>query len=550
MPAHRSRSAATFAFAIAVSCALMAAPAPAAAQDHHHHHGHAGDEVGVVAFDVRCAPGVRDDFDHAVALMHHMMYQQARQAFEAIAEADASCAMAHWGIATALFQPLWPGRPDADVRQAGWEAIEWARELGPATERERALVEATAAFWRDPASEEWWPRVRRWHAALAEAHRQQPDDKETAAFYALSLMAMGQAEGDVPAHYARAADLLREIHEREPLHPGAIHYTIHADDISGREAESLDIVRLYDRIAPHVPHALHMPSHIFVRLGDWPGTIDWNRRSADAALDFPANDRLSLHYPHALDYLLYAHLQKGDDARSRQVLDEALTRDERYEENFVSAFHLAVMPARFAVERRDWHAAAALEPRSPAYLAWDRYWWPEALSWFARGLGAVHTGDLDTARQAERRMIALRDRARDADETGFATYIEVDRLILNGWIAHATGEADAEARLREAARLEGTVEKHVVTPGALLPPNEALGDLLMAQDRPGDALASYERSLEIWPNRYNSLLGAARAARAADDPARARVHYAALLEVVGASGSERDGVREARDFGR
>jgi tetratricopeptide (TPR) repeat protein len=544
--------AATLASGLAALAALLALPTATEAQHpaqhpaHHHDHG----DVGVVEFQVACDDAVRADFDHAVAMLHHMMYYEAGEEFARIAELDPACGMAHWGMAVAGFQPLWPGRPSAEERRAGWAAVQRARELGVRTERERALLDAAEAFYRDPDDDAWWPRIHRWRESLEQAHRRLPDDIEVGAFYALALMSAGQAGEDQVGHHARAAEVLEEVYAQQPLHPGAIHYTIHADDIAGREGQSLDVVRSYDRIAPDVPHALHMPSHIFVRLGEWPDVIDWNRRSADAALRYPTAGRLSIHFPHALDYLLYAHLQRGDDAAARAVLDELKSQDLEYVENFVSAFHLAVMPARWAVERRAWDEAAALQPRTPDYLDWDRYGWPEALAWFARGLGAARTGDLAVAREAEARMVTLRDRARAADEANFATYIEVDRLILDGWLAHAAGDADrAIARMHDAARLEQTVQKHIVTPGALLPPNEALGDLLLELDRPADALQAYQRSLEIWPNRYHSLLGAARAAQAAGDTATARAHYTRLREVTEGATSSRPGVLEARQAG-
>lgn len=520
-------------------------PAGAAGQETGHEHG----EIGVVDFPASCDPVVQDDLDQAVALLHHMMYQQSRQAFEQIAEQHPECGMAHWGIAMTLFQPLWPARPSEDARQRGWEAVQRTKQDESLTDREQALVSAAGAFFQDPGKDEWWPRIRRWSGAMEEAYRQRPEDTETAAFYALSQLAVGQVADDRPAHNARAAEILAEIHEEVPRHPGASHYTIHANDIAGRAGESSAIVEGYDEIAPSVPHALHMPSHIYVRLGDWPEVIQWNRRSADAALDFPVGDRISLHHAHALDYLLYAYLQRGEDERARAVLDELLSQERRYQEAFVSAYHLAVMPARYPVERRAWEEAAALQPRTPDYLAWDGYLWPEALSWFARGLGAVHTGDPATARQAERRMAELRDRARAAEEEAFATYIEVDRLILSGRVAQAEGDArSAVVRMREAAELEQTVEKNPVAPGALLPPNEALGDLLLEQERPREALRAYETSLEIWPNRYNSLLGAARAARASNEVEKAHEYYGQLLEVTEGAATSRPGVREARDF--
>lgn len=525
--------------ALALLVAALAVAVPVEAQ-----HGSTSN-LGSVDFGVTCEPAVRDSFDRAVALLHHMMYQEARSAFEKIAEREPGCAMAHWGIAATLFQPLWPARPDLEERRRGWKAIQRAQELGPGTERERALVAATAAFFEDPEADEWWPRIERWSDALETAYRQRPDDTEIGAFYGLSILAAGQTSDDQLAHNARAAEVLTDIHERARRHPGAIHYTIHADDASGRAEEHLEVVEAYSGIAPDVPHSLHMPSHIYVRLGDWQEVIEWNERSAEAALERSTDERVSLHHVHALDYLLYAHLQRGDDASAAAVLRDRLVDDRPYQEDFVSAYHLAVMPARYAVERRAWAEAAAIEPGEPDYLGWSEYEWPLALSWFARGLGAVHSGDLATAREAEARMQELRRQARDRGEETFATRIEIDRLILAGWIAHAGGEAGAVERMREAGALEETVEKDPVSPGSLVPPREALGDLLMELDRPDDALVAYESSLDVWPHRYRSLLGAARAAREAGRDGPARDHYSRLLDLVEGTGSDRPGVAEA-----
>lgn len=505
-------------------------------------------ELGEVTFQVTCDEEVRQDFDRALALVHHMMYGEAQGAFQEISEADPTCAMAHWGIAKTLFQPMWPSRPGPSERERGWEHVQTARELGPGNEREAALLAAVEAFFQDPEVDEYWPRIERWASAMDEAYQAHPEDDEVAAFHGLAVMARGQTTDDPVGHNAQAAELLAEVLERAPLHPGAIHYTIHADDVSGRASENLEVVDRYSEIAPHTPHALHMPSHIHVRLGNWPEVIEWNRESAQAALLHPAGDAVSFHYIHALDYELYGHLQRGNDDRAQQVLDEALSTGP-YQEDFNSAFHLAIMPARFAVERRAWDEAAELEPGEPDYLEWDRYFWPEALSWYARGLGAVHTGDLEEAQRAESRMIELRDAASEAGEAAFSTYIEVDRLILSGWISQAQDDSDrALALIREAAELEQTVQKHPITPGALLPPYEAQGDLLAELDRPAEALAAYEAGLEVWPKRYHSLFGAARAARAAGESERAREHYATLMDVADESAGNRAGVEEAREF--
>lgn len=522
---------------------LLSSPAPIRGQ---HAEPSLEGDIGTVDFQVSCDASVRDDFDRAVALLHHMMYERSRAEFEAIAGRDPACAMAHWGIAMTLFHPLWHSPPDDDLRR-GWTAVSKAEELQPATERERALLTATAVVFADPDAGGWWPRLSRWAAEMEKAHRAYPRDVEIAAFYALSRLGAAQVAEDRMAHHAEAAKVLLRIHERVPTHPGATHYTIHANDVSGRADQSLDIVRAYDEIAPTVPHALHMPTHIFVRLGAWPDVIEWNRKSAAAALRFPAGDRVSLHYPHAMDYLLYAHLQRGEDGNARAVLDETLAR-EKYEDDFASAFHLAAMPARHAIERRAWKEAAAIAPRTPGYVPWDRYPWAEALSWFGRGLGAARVGDAATAREAEARMAELRDRATEAGEQAFASYIEIDRLILSSALRQADGDLEGAAgELREAAELERTVQKHPVTPGAILPPYEALGDLLMASGKPEAALQAYESSLETWPARYSSLLGAARASRDAGMSDKAREYYSQLLTVVGDAETDRSGVREAKE---
>ena len=503
-----------------------------------------GSELGYVSFEVTGDEAVREDFDRALGFLHHMMYMQARSVFEDIAERDPDCAMAYWGIATSLFQPLWPGRPSQDDLKRGWEAINEARERVK-SDREEKLIEATAAFFREPETADFWTRIARWAEGMEAAFEAHPDCVDTAALYGLSRVTLAQVVQNRDPLLDDAETVLREIYEQHPTHPGAIHYSIHATDVDGRADNALDMVEAYGEIAPDVPHALHMPSHIYVRLGNWPEVISWNEHSAETALRYPAGDRISIHWIHALDYKLYGYLQRGEDEQARDVVDKAFSTDQRHQEDFVTAFHKAIMPARMAVERRKWEDAAGLEPRRPDYLPWDNYEWPEAITWFARGMGGLHTDDLDLAREAEARIIALRDEARAAGEDQFATYIEVDRLILSGWLAWKDGDADeAVALVREAAELEPTVEKHPVTPGALLPPNEALGDLLMELDRPEEALEAYKASNAIWPERYNTLLGAAQAAEAAGDEQTAQAYYERLL--ANAEDSDRGVLREAR----
>ncbi len=503
--------------------------------------------VGAVQFDVSCSAEVSDEFDRAIALLHHMQYEESRAAFNRITGADPECGMAHWGIAVTLFQPLWPSRPGPEALRRGWDEVGKARELGTRTDREADLVTAAEAFFREPESAEWWTRIRRWSDAMTQAYAAHPDDTETAALYALSQLAVGQVAPDRMAYHDRAAEVLLSIYDREPTHPGAIHYTIHANDVDTRAHESLDVIRSYGDIAPDVPHALHMPTHIFVRLGEWPEVVMWNRRSAAAALRHPAGDAISHHYPHALDYLVYAYLQRGEDEQARAIVEELLARQGPFQGTFLSAFHLAAVPARYTVERRAWDEARVVTPRMPASMTWQRFWWAESLSWFARGLGAVHTGDTDEADRAERRMIALRDAARAADEETFAEFIDIDRLVLAAWRARVAGQSERALNLaREAVQLEATTQKHPITPGALYPSQEALGDLLQDLGRPQEALTAYEDSLATWPGRFNSLAGAARAARAAGLDDKARDNYRALLEISSGADSKRPVLAEAR----
>ncbi|SCZ55358.1 tetratricopeptide repeat protein [Thiohalomonas denitrificans] len=471
--------------------------------------------IGEVDFETACDESVQPDFNHALGLMHHMMYQEARERFEAIIEADPACAMAYWGAATTLFQPLWATRPTDEEVQSGWRLIEQARTRAD-SRREALLIEASGAFFREPGTAEFPTRLRRWVEAMKDPYEAYPDDPDIASLYALSRLTLAQRVDDSDPLFDEAETILRQIHEQHPRHPGAIHYTIHVTDADGRAENALDIVEAYRKIAPEVPHAMHMPSHIYVRLGEWPKVIEWNRESADAALDRPVNGAVSLHYIHAADYLVYAHLQRGNWDRAEAVVEEALAKGP-YQRNFITAFHAASMPARLAVERRNWEKAVNLKPRSLDYLPWDESPWAEGQTWYARGLGAVHTGDLELAREAEARLRDLRENARAAGDDDIATYIEIDRLVLDGRIAHAQGDGQEALTLtRSAAELETTVEKHPVSPGALLPPYEALGDLFMELDRPAEALEAYREAEDVWPGRYHTRMGAARAAEAVD----------------------------------
>lgn len=511
---------------------------------------HAGHTVGKVDFPVSCTEPARAEFNRAAALLHHMTYSQAQEAFRRVAAIDPQCAMAHWGIAMTLFQPLWPTRPGPGELERGWKAVQTAKSLKPPTERERLFVAAAEAFFLEPASPDYWLRIRRWEKAMEAVYIAFPDDPDAAAFYAVAHLATAPSDTISRSHADRAAEILVRVYKKYPDHPGAMHYLVHANDAPGRERELLDITRKYESIAPRNPHALHMPTHIYTRLGDWDAVISGNLRAAEAALEYPAGDRQQYvwdEFAHAIEYMVYAHLQKGADDKAAAQWNR-LSTTARLQPSFKTAFHRSSIQARYALERRAWDETAAIVPREPADLDWDRFTWPEAISWFARGMGAAHLGKIPEAKNAGTRLALLEEKTRKAGENLFARNIQVLRLELEAWIAHTQRQEESAADLmRKAAEVETSTPKHAVTPGPTLPAYELLGDLLMEQKHPAEALAAYKRSLELYPNRFNTVLGSARAARALGDEASARAFYHRLLQLA-AGGTRQTALKEAQNY--
>lgn len=511
---------------------------------------HSGRALGKVDFPITCSAEAQGEFNRAVALLHHMTYPQAREAFERVATTDRRCAMAHWGIAMTLFQPLWPTRPGPAALRRGWEEVQKAKALQPPIKRERLFVSMAEAFFVDPASPDYWKRIQRWEQGAEELYLSFPDDPEAACFYALAQLATTPSDSISRLQSDRAAQILLRVYERNPDHPGVMHYLVHANDVPGRERELLDITRKYEAVAPRNPHALHMPTHIYTRLGDWNAVIRGNLLAAEAALEHPAGEKGEWvwdEFPHAIEYLVYAYLQKGADSEAATQL-KRLHSTPRLEPTFKTAFHLTSTQARYVLERHAWAEAMSLVPREPATLDWDRFTWAEAIARFARGLGAAHIGKVDEARAAAERLEKLEAATVKAGESLFARNIRVLRLEVSAWVAHLEKQKETSvALMREASALEGSTPKHPVTPGPTLPALELLGDLLMEQNQPAGALAAYKRSNELYPKRLNTLLGAARAARALGDNTLTRSFYAELIEVAD-GGARLAALKEARDY--
>jgi tetratricopeptide (TPR) repeat protein len=469
-------------------------------------------KLGAVEFPISCSRPAQVEFNRAVALLHNMTYPEARAAFQHVSQIEPGCAMAHWGVAMTLFQPLWPTRPTPQGLAQGWDEAQKAKQ-GTLTSREQLFVAAAEAFFVEPTSRDYWSRIRSWESAMAHVYRSFPNDPEAATFYALAHLA-ASTPATARANADAAAEILTTVLARDPDHPGAMHYMIHANDVPGREHDALEVTHKYSEVAPRNPHALHMPTHIYTRLGEWDNVISGNLQAAEAALEHPAGEHGELvwdEFPHAIEYLVYAYLQKGmNDEAGAQV--RRLLATSNLEPTFKTAFHLASTQARYALERHAWSEAAALVPRQPAVLDWSRFAWPEAITHFARGLGAAHLNNGQVAAASVERLAALEASMRTAGEEIFANNIQMLRLELSGWIAHASGKQQEGIDLmQQAAALEASTPKHAVTPAPTLPATELLGDMFMEQRRPADALAAYRHALDLYPNRLNSTLGAARA---------------------------------------
>lgn len=505
------------------------------------------DDLGTVKFETSCIPEVKADFERGLALLHHMMYEQAEGVFKGVAAEDPSCAMAYWGMAMTQLHPLWAPPTDQAIRK-GQDAVREARAREAPTRREQAYIEAIAAYFENASERPHQERLSTWEEAQKKVYEAYPNDVDAGAFFALSHLATAPPEDKEFTHHRRAGAMLEELRAEHPEHPGLFHYTIHAYDNPALAERAVEVARGYDDIAPSVPHALHMPSHIFVRLGMWEEAIEWNIRSADAALDQPVAGKTSMHHAHALDYLMYAYLQRGQDQKAEELVNE-IRAVEPYQDHFAAAYSMAAVPARYVLERGAWAEAARLPVRTHDAFAWEKYPQYEAITYFARGLGAARSDDLDAAREAIGTLDDLYEQTVEAGEDYWAVQVDVKRTTISAWIAYAEGRPDeAVRRMREAANLEDSVDKHPVTPGAVRPARELLADMLVRYERPADAIEAYQAVLELSPNRLHSLYGMGRAAEIAGKHEMARKAYAEVTELTKAADTEREEIVRAKAF--
>jgi hypothetical protein len=498
-----------------------------------HDHPAAPEKLGTVSFITSCSPAVQPQFNRAVALTHSFQFAPAIAGFRAILDTDPPCSMAWWGIALSNWgNPFGSGLKSPAQLEHGLQAIEQARALHPKTERERAYIEAVAHLFTDTSTNDQRTRILAYESAMKAVSAANPDDTEAAIFYALAIAAAADPADKTYARQLQAGKILEALYAQHPDHPGLAHYIIHAYDVPPLAARAAAAAQHYSEIAPSTPHALHMPSHTFTRVGDWQASIDANIASAASARSArQPGDEL-----HASDYLAYAYLQTAQDKAAQQVAVTAADVFAHYDLKQAVAgaaspaaayFARSAIPARYCLERRDWAAATKLEPVTSPYPYTD------AMTYFARGLGAAHAEDIPAAQSAVASLGELYDKLVNAKETYWAYQVEIQRQEVAAWLAFAQGHADtALAGMRSAAELEDKTEKNAITPGPLAPARELLGDLLLELSRPAEALKEYEATLIHEPNRFRSLYGAAHAAKLAGDHATAQMYFQKLLKVA------------------
>jgi tetratricopeptide (TPR) repeat protein len=524
-------------------CVLCVAPAFAQEDDMHGHHHEAAEQLGKVSFPISCAPDSQKSFERGVALLHSFGYEEAEQQFTEITKKDPACAMAHWGVGMSLFHQIWE-RPEDSTLKRGHEEMEQAQKIGAKTERERGFISALAAFYSDPSKDHYQKQATAYSDAMAKVYQQNPNDLEAGAFYALSLLASDPPDDKTHGAQKKAVAVLNPLFQKQPDHPGLAHYIIHSCDSPELAAMGLDAARRYAAIAPSSAHAVHMPSHIFARLGLWDEDIRANAKSV-ALTQRSGAMYMRGHELHAMHFLLYAYLQTGQDEPAKKIVDEAkqivATAPKEGDDSGMLeylGYAGAHFPALYDLEMRHWQDAAALEPaaNAPAHLQMITYW--------AKTIGSAHMGDVEATRRNAQKFEEAEETTR---KSKYAYVLEGPRSSegeVRAWLAFAEKKNDeALQQMRQVADTQDKRGKAEVD----IPAREMLADMLLELKQPENALAEYEKSMKIDPNRFNGLAGAAQSAEMTHQAAKANSYYSQLLKNCdGGKHSDRPELRSAK----
>src|SRR4249920_2984161 len=495
-------------------------------------------KLGKVHFETSCTPEAQKIFDRAMLYQHSFWYRASQKVFEDVLKADPECGIAYWGIALSLLLNPHVAPPAKNLAE-GAAAIAKGKSVGAKTERERGYIDALAVMYTDYDKVDHRTRIQAYSKAMEQLAQRYPNDDEAQIHYALSLNTSASPADKTYANQLKGAAILEPIFVRQPQHPGVTHYLIHLYDYPPIAEKGLNAARLYAKIAPDAAHAQHMPSHIFTRVGYWQESIDSNKvaqRVAKEASDF--HDQL-----HAMDYQVYAYLQLGQDAKAKALLDEMPSVAGFTETFLVGPYALAVSPARYAIERGDWKAAASLEVR-PSPLAQV-----QAITYFARALGAARSGNPEAAKVDIAKLVELRDRLRDAKDAYWSEQVDIQSQVASAWVLYAEGKPDeALIAMSAAADAEDKTEKHPVTPGAPRPARELYGVMLLERGMPNEALAAFEATLKKEPNRLGAYVGAAKAAEKSGESVKAREYYGKVIAIAANADKTRSDIADARAY--
>jgi tetratricopeptide (TPR) repeat protein len=531
-----------------VIAAILFTPPMFVAAQHEEHTSVAGEKLGTVHFETSCAPAVAGQFDRGVALLHSFEFRPAIESFNRVLATDAACTMAHWGVAMGYWGNPFGGVRSTAALEEGSVAIAKARTTGSPTPRERGYVDAVAALYENHATVSQRERVLAYERGMDAVVRANPQDIEATIFYALALNQTALPTDKTYAPQLKAAGILEPLFARYPDHPGLAHYIIHAYDHPPLAPRALDAARRYAAIAPSAPHALHMPSHTFTRVGSWEESAATNRMSEQTALaQGVATEAL-----HAMDYQAYAYLQMAQDRAARAVIERLPTATALFDPAATAGgaappmagyFALAAIPARYALERGAWAEAAQLEvPANGTPFT-------IAMTHFARALGAARSGKTAAASGDLAQLAVLRDRLTQAQDAYWAEQVDIQRRVAEAWVAFADGRrSEALTMLRAAADAEDATDKSAVSPGPLAPTRELLGEMLLEAGDAAGALAAFEASMAKEPGRFRGAFGAARAAETAGDAAKAREHYARTMEIARDADSPRPEIERASTY--
>src|SRR5579859_3072315 len=511
--------------------AMLLTLAASSSRAQEHQHG-SGENLGTVHFATSCNEAAQKEFNRAVALLHSFQFSRAIEGFKATLGEDATCGIAYWGIALSDWSnPFAPGAKDNSQLQAGRESAERGQTVGAKTERERAYLAAAAKLYRDYESTPQRARLLAYRDAMQEVAAKYPEDHEAQIFYALAIAASEDPADKTYAGRLKAGAILEKLFEEEPAHPGLAHYIIHTYDVPALAGRALVAARRYSDIAPDAPHALHMPSHTFTRTGYWQESIESNIAAATAA----RREKQAAEELHASDYETYAYLQTGQDEAARRVLDSLPEIASRFDPKLVVSgaagpaaayFALAAIPARYALERQEWKQAEQLTPRETPFP------YTEAMTWFARGLGAGHLERAQAARRSAAELKQIRERLLKASENYWAQQVEIQEIEIEAWAALAEGKKEEALQgMKAAAELEDKTEKSAVTPGPLAPARELLADMLLEMKQPAQALEQFEATLTKEPGRFRALYGAAHAAQLSGNTEASQWYFGELLKI-------------------